>query len=261
VNQVLEQYLRCTTNYLQNNWSKLLPLAEFSYNNSVHSSTGKTPFFVNYGFHPRFDIIKMKTLSNPAAESYAIILEQTQKELQAQLHRAQQRYKEQADKKRDPSPPFKVGDQVWLLRKNIKTSRPSDKLDHKRLGPFRIIEQVNPVAFRLQLPDTVKFHNVFHVSLLEPYSPNEFPGRQVPPPPPVQVQGQEEYEVGEILDSKIRWKKIYYLVHWTGYEINERTWEPAENLKNAPEKILEFHRNNPSKPGPPSLLRRALERR
>ena len=44
------------------------------------------------------------------------------------------------------------GDQVWLLRRNIQTTRPMDKLDHKRLGPFEIIEQINPVAFRLRLP-------------------------------------------------------------------------------------------------------------
>jgi hypothetical protein len=261
VNQVLEQYLRCTTNYLQNDWVKLLPLAEFSYNNSVHASTQKTPFFVNYGFHPKFEVLKLKNSRNPAAENYASVLDLVQRELRLELVKAQENYKKQADKSRMPCPEFKIGDQVWLLRKNIKTSRPCEKLDYKRLGPFRITQQINPVAFRLQLPDSFKCHNVFHASLLEPYHANEFPGRQVLPPPPVKVQGQDEYEVSEILDSKIRWKKVYYLVHWAGYEINERTWEPAENLVNAQEKVLEFHQKHPEKPGPPSLLRRALERR
>jgi hypothetical protein len=55
VNQVLEQYLQCTTNYHQNNWSKLLLLVEFVYNNIIHSSTQQTPLFANHGLHPKFD--------------------------------------------------------------------------------------------------------------------------------------------------------------------------------------------------------------
>ncbi|SPC67464.1 uncharacterized protein UHOD_11753 [Ustilago sp. UG-2017b] len=54
VNQVLEQYLCGYSNHLQTNWSDLLPLAEFSYNNAEHASTQLTPFFANYGYHPHF---------------------------------------------------------------------------------------------------------------------------------------------------------------------------------------------------------------
>ena len=56
INSVLEQYLRIYVNYQQDDWSEWLPFAEFAYNNGDHSSTGTSPFFANYGFHPTFEI-------------------------------------------------------------------------------------------------------------------------------------------------------------------------------------------------------------
>ena len=81
-------------------------------------------------------------------------------------------------------------------------------MDYKRLGPFTIADQVNPVAFRLNLPHSMKIHNVFHVSLLEPYTPNTLPGRFEEPPLPVDVDGELEYEVDEILDLRIFRRKL-----------------------------------------------------
>ena len=71
VNQVLEQYLRCTINYHQDNWVELLPLAEFAYNNTLQGSTQQTPFFANYGHHPRFDQFNLNISENPAATDLA----------------------------------------------------------------------------------------------------------------------------------------------------------------------------------------------
>jgi hypothetical protein len=66
-------------------------------------------------------------------------------------------------------PDLKKGEKVFLLQKNIKTKRPSRKLDHPKLGPFLIEEKLGPVNYRLQLPDTMRrIHPVFHISLLEP---------------------------------------------------------------------------------------------
>ena len=102
----------------------------------------------------------------------------------------------------------------------------------------------------------MKIHPVFLVSLLEPYKDSTIPGRLQAPPPLIEVDGAEEFEVDgaeefevlEILDSRINRGKLEYLVHWQGYEVHERTWEPTANLKNAPEMIAEFHREYPSKP-------------
>jgi len=94
----------------------------------------------------------------------------------------------------------------------------------------------------------MKIHPVFHVSLLEPYKESTLPGRVQEPPPPIEIDGDEEFEVSEILDSRIHRRRLEYLVHWQGYDVSERTWEPASNLENAPEMIQEFHRQYPRKP-------------
>ena len=65
-------------------------------------------------------------------------------------------------------PTLKEGGKVYLVRKNIKTKRPSDKLDNRKLGPFRIDKVVRPVNYRLKLLKTMNIHPVFHISLLEP---------------------------------------------------------------------------------------------
>ena len=248
VNQVLEQYLRCSINYHQDNWVDLLPLAEFVYNNTIQDSTKQTPFFANYGHHPRFDQFQLSTSKNPAAEDLATQLLEIQKDMKTKLLEAQERQKQNADKSRKQHPPIRVGDKIWLLHQNLKTHRPSDKLDYRRLGPFSIIKQVNEVAYRLELPPSMKIHPVFHVSLLEPYKDSTIHGRLQAPPPPIEVDGAEEFEVSEILDSRINRDKLEYLVHWQGYEVHERTWEPAANLENALELIAKFHREYPSKP-------------
>ena len=89
------------------------------------------------------------------------------------------------------APNLVVGQKVWLLRRHISTTRPSAKLDVRRLGPFPVLEQIGSSAFRLELPSGMNIHPVFHVSLLEPHVANPFPGRVVQPPPAIQVDGVE----------------------------------------------------------------------
>ena len=88
----------------------------------------------------------------------------------------------------------------------------------------------------------MKIHPVFHISMLEPYKKSSILGRLQAPPPPIEIDGEEEFEVSEILDSRINRKKLEYLVYWQGYKVSERTWEPIANLINAHEMIQEFHR-------------------
>ena len=102
-----------------------------------------------------------------------------------ELDSAQHDYKKFTDCSHHPLT-FKVGDQVWLNCKNIKTLRPHFKLDYKRFGLFKVLECVGPLAYHLDLPASLsRIHPVFHVSLLSPVSPNEFDGCVSLLPPPI----------------------------------------------------------------------------
>ena len=164
-----------------------------------------------------------------------------QEEVLTHLEHAQASHKTVANRHRLPYN-FQKGDLVWLLRRHVRTTRPCDKLDHQRLGPFRIAAQINDVAFRLDLPSHMRLHPVFHCSLLEPCATTTIPHRIVPPPPVVELVDGPEYEVATILDSKIIRNKLYYLVDWLGYSPNDRTWEPIDNVTNAQALVDAFHR-------------------
>jgi hypothetical protein len=101
--------------------------------------------------------------------------------------------------KRFGKPRLREGNQIYLLRRNIKTTRPSDKLDYKKLGPFKIVRNIKNVSFELQFPPTMKIHLVFHISLLKLAEPN------IPqsPAPKIHPDSQEfENEVERILDVR-----------------------------------------------------------
>ncbi|KAG0157796.1 hypothetical protein PDIDSM_1829 [Penicillium digitatum] len=85
---------------------------------------------------------------------------------------------------------------------NIRTLRPQKKLDWKNLGPFKVLEAISAHAYKLELPASMKIHPVFNVSLLQPAATNPVNGQVAEPAPPVEVEGLEEWEVEDILDSR-----------------------------------------------------------
>ncbi|CDO69315.1 hypothetical protein BN946_scf184976.g34 [Trametes cinnabarina] len=257
VNQTLEQYLRIYCNYQQDNWARLLPLAEFAYNNAPNATTGISPFFANKGYHPGLTVHPERDLTSARAREFAVDLEELHTELRRQIAEAQARYQVQADKHRLPAPDFRIGDLVYLKAEHIRTTRPSKKLSEKFLGPFEIIAKVGTHSYTLRLLDSMRaVHPVFHVSQLEPATLNVIPGRVQPPPPPVIVDGEPEYEILEILDSKLdrhrKTCKLLYLVCWAGYEgtDEETLWILAMELGHTQELVSDFHRTYPDKPGP-----------
>ena len=98
---------------------------------------------------------------------------------------------------------FEKGQQVWLDTRNLKMNY-HKKMAPKREGPFLIDEVLGPVTYRLQLPETWKIHNVFHSTLLKPYVENEVYGNNFPRPPPELLEGEEVYEVENILKHRKR---------------------------------------------------------
>ncbi|MBW0516461.1 hypothetical protein O181_056176 [Austropuccinia psidii MF-1] len=101
-------------------------------------------------------------------------------------------------------------------------------------------------------PGDKSVHPVFHVSLLEPVKQSSIPNRNQLPPPPVLVEEQEEWEVAQVLDSKLKRGKLCYLVEWKGFseEPERTTWEPASNHTNSPDLVKDFHSLYPDNPGP-----------
>ena len=136
--------------------------------------------------------------------------------------------------------------------KHYKSDRPSKKLDNQMIGPFRITEQVGH-AYRLDLPSTMKIHDVFSPDKLRKAANDPLPGQVQEPPEPVEINDDEEWEVEQILDSRIHRKKLQYRVKWLGFD-EDRTWYPASNFMGSPHRLRTFHVDYPERPGPPKRL-------
>jgi hypothetical protein len=117
-------------------------------------------------------------------------------------------------------PNFEKGEKVYLLHRNIKIKRPSTKLDHQKLGPFEIEEQLGPVGYKLKLPKSIKIYLNFYVLLLEK-APDD-----AETPDNVELDEnttKEEYKVKRILQMKKFSGRTKYLVKWKGYDTSENT--------------------------------------
>ena len=106
-----------------------------------------------------------------------------------------------AERRKSTFIPFKVGDQVWLDSRNLKTNH-HKKIGPKREGPFEIEEKLGPLTYQLKLPPTWKIHNVFHAVLLQQYNETETYGNNFSRPPPELLEGEEVYEVEDILKHR-----------------------------------------------------------
>jgi hypothetical protein len=249
VNQVLEQYLRIYINYLQDDWTELLPIAEFVYNNTPHDSTGMTPFFANKGSHPAITI-DLGQVEGHEANQVVKDWDTLHSYLKQQVHHSYNIHAEFSDRKRRPTPNWQVGEKVYLNSKNIQTKRPSKKFDHKNFGPFKILAKIGTHAYRLEIPKTWRIHDVFHVNLLSKDHPDRFPNRSKPPPPTVEVDGEQQEVVERILNQ--RWtgkgknRHIEYLVKWKGYDdpIHDE-WMDIRGMHNARQIIKDWHRKYP----------------
>ncbi|MBW0482179.1 hypothetical protein O181_021894 [Austropuccinia psidii MF-1] len=239
--------------YHQDDWNTWLPLAEFAYNNSDHSSTQQSPFFTVYGRDPKFDSVHITqdTLSRKLSTKIQSLQQDVKRELEAAINRL----KRYADKSRASPPIFNPGDMVWLSSKKIKSRRPTKNLSERGLGPFPILKKISTHAYHLKLSSQWEsIHPVFHISLLEPVKKLTIPNCHQEPPPPIIIEEEEEWEVCQILDSKYKRRKLWYLVEWKCFsqKLERSTWEPAKNLKNCPELVKNFHSLYPDDPGPNS---------
>ena len=246
MNQNLEQYLRCYVNYLQNDWSGLLSYAEFAINNVPNSSTGKSPFEINKGFNPRMDYLSgVGEVLVDSVDSWVNQINIIHLGIELALRQSSEKQKEFANRKRREHK-FKVGDWVWLSMENLRTNRPSKKLDFKRVGPFKIKKFINEVAARLELPESLRLHPVFHVSLLAPFR-GPLKGQKGVRPGPIRIDGDgvPVMEVESILKSRRRKGVLEFLVKWLGYADLENSWQPLVDVMNSWELVREFYQRSP----------------
>ena len=137
--------------------------------------------------------------------------------LRNEMVTAQSREKAYYDLQRKPDPNLRSGDMVWLLQRNMKTTRPSKKLDYKKIGTFKILAKIGTSAYKLALPPSMAIQNTFDISLREPYQDNPFPSQIKEPSPPIQREGEDEYELDELIDSRLHYNKLQYRAKWKGY--------------------------------------------
>jgi hypothetical protein len=257
VNRVLEDMLRHYVSPSQTDWDTHLPMVAFAINTAPHASTQVTPFELTRGRKvlTPMEYALLRTTGRvpehirqpvsdgpevPAATKFARDLQVRVQAARECLRAAQSRQKAVADRRRRHVQ-FAVGEQVLLSTANINFKGDlTPKLLPRYVGPFRVIDAIGKVAYKLELPPTLPVHPVFHVSLLKPYHDG---GRVQPPPPPIDVDGEYEYEVEQILahrKGKGRRSKPQFLVRWRGQGAEHDSWEPEQNMANCADKLREY---------------------
>lgn len=260
-NQYLEQRLRPFVNYYQNNWSELLPIMDYAQLTLPHDSLGGlSPFEVLRGFAPEVSwnwrnengaAPPKETLAAEEAHRMARSMHEAFEKAKTSIRNAQAKMQRSTNTHRREVH-FEPGNMVWLDMRQWRTDRPSRKLDFPTNGPFKILAKEGH-SYRLDLPESMKVHPVFSADKLR-IDPNDaLEGQNSSPPTPINVTGDEEFEVQEILAVRKKRNKLEYRVSWIGYDA-DLEWYPPSDLKYSPHKIREFHQANPTLPGPPARL-------
>ncbi|MCH79330.1 transposon Tf2-1 polyprotein [Trifolium medium] len=245
VNRCLETYLRCFIADQPRTWVSWVHWAEFWFNTTFHSSTEKTPFEIVYGRQP--PLIARWIQGETRVESVQRDLmdrDEALRQLRNQLVRAQDKMKQQADKKRvDRS--FVCGEWVFVKlrahRQQSVVTRINAKLAAKYFGPYPIVEKIGAVAYRLKLPEGSRVHPVFHVSLLKKAVGNYHNNDELPE---LMEEQSEGFEPETVLATR-RVKHLnedvkQVLIHWKGRTADEATWEDELMIRSQfPKFILE----------------------
>lgn len=242
MNQVLEELLRHFCNYHQNDWDEWLPLAQIAVAVRDSTSTGVSPFFLTHGYHPnlgesiRLEETSVRSPRNPVEAAQQVInkMKSCIDFAQAAMASAQQRQEQLQNRTRDPAPQYQPGDRVWLDMRNIRVDPARKKKLSERYQQFSVVKAIGRNAYQLDTPQGI--HNVFHTTLLRPVAHDPLPSQVQDDyqPPPMIVNGEEEYEIERIQDVRVVLKrggglKRQFLCKWKGYAT--ATWNDEEDCQ------------------------------
>jgi len=230
-NQEIEAYLAIFCSSNPETWKDALPTLEFTHNDRKHADRRHSPFELMMGTQPLAIPISFENTKFPSVEERLKNLLKDREEAIAAHELARARM---ITRKKGKTINFKIGQKVWLDSRNLKTYN-NKKLSPRREGPFKILEQKGPVTFKIELPITWRIHDVFHASLLMPYTENNTYGSNFPEPPPELINEEEHYKIEAIISHRKQGKprkgqsqKYKYLVKWAGYSVSSNLWEPSE---------------------------------
>ena len=238
-NQWIEQYLRTVTSASPEDWMQWLTLATAVHNNRKNATTGLSPNQILLGYEPQ---LTPKT----SAPSNNDLVEEWIKKLMENRDQATNTINEAAKGNGAIPSQYHIGEQVWLEGKNLKFPHQATKLNPKCYGPFKIIKEISPLAYQLQLPPSWNIHPVFHASLLSPYRETTSHGPNFSQPPSDLIDNEEEYKVEQIKAHRNfgRSKRLQYLIKWKGYPKSNNTWENATDV-HAPDLTKQYHKRRP----------------
>lgn len=252
MNQTLEQYLRCFVNEEQTNWPALLNTAQFAMNQARNATTGISPAEALLEYNPEFHLRIEDNSSQtgdkplvPAAKQRLEKLEEVRKRLEKHYQQAVETHQKYYNQKHTPLH-LKTRSLVGLSTKNLRFASKKRKLIPKYIGPFRVLGSVGKQAYRLQLPTKYdRLHNVFPVSLLEPWdTQNEDPTFL---PMPDLDDTDPEWEVEEVVGETTFSGEKHYLVKWEGWPSEYNQWIPEADMDNARESIKKYHKKEKAK--------------
>uniref|UniRef100_A0A2N9H624 Reverse transcriptase n=1 Tax=Fagus sylvatica TaxID=28930 RepID=A0A2N9H624_FAGSY len=243
VNRTLEMYLRCFTSDKPKQWVRWLCWAEFCYNTSWHSAIKRTPFEVVYGREPPSLLTYVPGTAKVAAvEDELLQRDLVLTDLKENIKVAQERMKRSYDSKHREKN-FEVSNWVYLrlrpYRQVFVAMQRNAKLSPWFYGPFRILQRIGQVAYKLELPSDTRIHPVFHVLLLKEKLGSKI---SVQSQLPITIGDHNELRVRPmtILDRRKRRNVEEVLVQWQGLPTSEATWENLTAMKSQfPEYALE----------------------
>jgi hypothetical protein len=236
-----------------------LKLLEFSYNSNVHASIGTSPFLLLYGFEPKapLDYLLPKDWSNTGtlgmrkeASAYLEDLRVHRENARIAIARAQDDQAKYFNRGRKEIPEFRVGSKVLINPHSLEwleSKGEGAKLVQRWIGPFEVLQKLNPKTYRLRLDHRYPGFPVFNYDHLKPYKEpieDAESSRLRLPDTRDNTPATEEYEVEKVVGKRYdkSRRQNMWLVRWKNYGPQHDSWQTKKDLRNAPEMVRAFKR-------------------